>query len=121
MMGQGLGPGFTIVAKRMSVIFSFEGREFVLTLLGYASSESPASKAPPIAAAELFSTSRRANTCRPFLLITLCPPLGGNSRPTLPAPFERQLAALSRSFGRPELLKNRGPCARFTFDKWSLF
>ena len=32
--GQGLGPGFTTVATRMSVIFSVEGAEFVFTVLG---------------------------------------------------------------------------------------
>ena len=34
MMGQGLGPGFTTVATRRSVIFSVEGLELVFTPFG---------------------------------------------------------------------------------------
>src|SRR5216110_2272256 len=48
MMGQGLGPGFTIVATRRSVIFSLEGREFVLTFLGETSVASVALERSPV-------------------------------------------------------------------------
>src|SRR4051812_45118790 len=106
MMGHGLGPGFTMVATRMSVIFSFEGREFVFTFRGYASSESSANSAPPMAAAELFSISRRASTCRPFLLIS------SSSRCdillNLVHSCDGTLAAVSSNFERPELLKITG-------------
>jgi len=59
MMGQGLGPGFTIVATRKSAIFSAEGLEFVLTPFGYASNEWSSNSAPPSIPIEVFRTSRR--------------------------------------------------------------
>src|SRR6266403_3929902 len=73
MMGQGLGPGFTRVATRRSVIFSLDGLELVLTPLGKASVRSPASTKPPTAIAEVFSTSRRSNVFPPFFFMTRCP------------------------------------------------
>src|SRR5436853_2968576 len=63
--GQGLGPGFTIVATRRSVIFSVDGRELVLTPIGYASIAS-APKRVPKAAADVFKTSRRCMSSCPF-------------------------------------------------------
>src|SRR2546427_594911 len=63
--GQGLGPGFTIVAMRRSVIFSLDGRELVLTPIGYASIAS-APKRVPKAAADVFKTSRRCMSSCPF-------------------------------------------------------
>src|SRR5438445_10645036 len=63
--GQGLGPGFTIVATRRSVIFSLDGRELVLTPIGYASIAS-APKRVPKAAADAFKTSRRCMSSCPF-------------------------------------------------------
>src|SRR4029079_10805972 len=59
IMGQGLGPGLTIVATRKSVIRNAEGLELVLTPLGYASRGSPSRRAAPSAPAEVFRTSRR--------------------------------------------------------------
>src|SRR5882672_2275959 len=59
MIGQGLGPGFTTVATRRSVILSVEGLELVLTALGYASSDWSINSAPPSAPIEVFRTSRR--------------------------------------------------------------
>src|SRR6266550_2267906 len=58
-MGQGLGPGLTIVATRRSAIFSAEGAELVLTALGYASSESSSNSPAPSAPIEIFRMSRR--------------------------------------------------------------
>src|SRR5258708_1513415 len=66
-MGQGLGPGFTIVATRRSVIFSADGLEFVFTAFGKASSGSLISKPLPKARADVFITSRRLKTF-PLLL-----------------------------------------------------
>src|SRR6266513_405267 len=63
--GQGLGPGFTIVATRRSVIFSLDGRELVLTPIGYASIAF-APKRVPKAAADVFKTSRRCMSSCPF-------------------------------------------------------
>ena len=40
MMGQGLGPGFTTVTTRRSVIFSVDGLELVLTPFVWASTDS---------------------------------------------------------------------------------
>src|SRR6266513_1087471 len=62
---QGLGPGFTVVATRRSVIFSLDGRELVLTPIGYASMAS-APKRVPKAAADAFKTSRRCMSSCPF-------------------------------------------------------
>src|ERR1700682_584113 len=73
MRGQGLGPGFTRVATRRSVIFSLDGLELVLTLLGKASVRSPANTKPPSAMAEVFSTSRRSNVFPPFFSMARCP------------------------------------------------
>src|ERR1019366_7174636 len=58
IMGQGPGPSFTTIAIRISVIFSAEGLEFVLTPLGQAAASPPRS-APPKAAAEPFKIPRR--------------------------------------------------------------
>src|SRR5258705_11799098 len=59
MMGQGLGPGLTIVATRRSVIFSAEGAELGLTSLGYACSEPSSNSPAPSAPIEVFRMSRR--------------------------------------------------------------
>src|SRR5579864_5837131 len=67
--GQGLGPGFTTVATRRSVIFRSEGREFVLTPLGYASILLSASREVPRRAADDFRISRRPSIWRWFLMI----------------------------------------------------
>src|SRR5262249_4244059 len=71
MIGHGLGPGFTTVATRISVIFNAEGAECVFTALGYASAGWFSRSPPPIASAEVFMTSRRL---KPFRLpIRICP------------------------------------------------
>src|SRR5438477_1646940 len=62
MIGQGLGPGFTIVATRISVIFRVEGLELVLTPLGYASIDSEAKSVLPRTMAEVFRISRRSKS-----------------------------------------------------------
>src|SRR6266513_1057310 len=71
--GQGLGPGFTTVATRRSVIFSLDGPELVLTALGKASVRSPANTQPPSAIAEVFSTARRSNVSPPLFSMARCP------------------------------------------------
>ena len=60
IMEQGLGPGFTIVATRRSVIFKSEGREFALTFFGYNFMASRVSNDVPKMPAEDFRTSRRS-------------------------------------------------------------
>src|ERR1700730_5163743 len=73
MRGQGLGPGFTRVATRRSVIFSLDGLELVLTPLGKASVRSPPNTKPPSASAEVFSTPRRSKLFPPFFPMARCP------------------------------------------------
>ena len=59
-MVQGLGPGFTTVATRRSVILRVEGLEFVFTFFTSApAAESLPTSAPPNIAAEVFKISRR--------------------------------------------------------------
>src|ERR1039457_6654055 len=68
MMGQGLGPGFTTVATRRSVILSADGLEFVLTFRCAACSAATSRdrSAPPMIPAEVLNRSRRPNL--PLLL-----------------------------------------------------
>src|SRR5258708_39404210 len=76
MRGQGLGPGFTKVATRRSVIFKPEGLELVLTFFENTSVVSPPNTEPLSASAEAFSISRRPNKLPPFSFMTH-PFLGG--------------------------------------------
>src|SRR5437016_10232815 len=96
--GQGLGPGFTIVATRRSVIFSLDGRELVLTPIGYASIAF-APKSVPKAAADVFKTSRRCMSSCPF-------PQRCNSRYTSKA-LENKDSLLDR-FPEASLLRGYG-------------
>src|SRR5713101_5651098 len=73
MRGQGLGPGFTRVATRRSVIFKPEGLELVFMVFEKTSVASPATMEPPSAIAEAFSISRRSNELPPFLFMARCP------------------------------------------------
>src|ERR1700719_427850 len=73
MRGQGLGPGFTRVATRRSVIFSLDGLELVLTPLEKASVRSSVNTKPPSAIAEVFSTSRRSNVFPSVFSMARCP------------------------------------------------
>src|SRR5258708_6040133 len=73
MRGHGLGPGFTRIATRRSVIFKPEGLELVLTVFEKTSVPSPASTEPPSAIAEAFNISRRSNELPPFLFMARCP------------------------------------------------
>src|SRR5664280_3191009 len=61
MMGQGLGPGFTTVATRRSVILSADGLESVLTFRCAACSAAASrdTSAPPMIPAEVLNRSRR--------------------------------------------------------------
>src|SRR5437588_6335480 len=74
MRVQGLGPGFTMVATRRSVIFKSEGFEFVLTPPGYASIVSPISSELPSIPADAFRTSRRSTKCWLLSLMSFLPP-----------------------------------------------
>jgi Txe/YoeB family toxin of Txe-Axe toxin-antitoxin module len=71
MIGHGLGPGFTIVATRMSVIFRVEGLEFVFTVLGYAFLGCSSSNPLASASAEVFIMSRRLNRSRRLIYSVL--------------------------------------------------
>jgi hypothetical protein len=75
MMVQGLGPGFTTVATRRSVIFNVDGPELVFTPFALTSMDFPESRVPPSASAEDFRTSRRPNLF-PLLLLMETHPLG---------------------------------------------
>src|ERR1035437_5752934 len=61
MIGQGLGPGFTRVATRRSVILSADGLELVLTFRCAACSAAASRdrSAPPMIPAEVLNRSRR--------------------------------------------------------------
>src|ERR1700744_448087 len=88
IIGHGLGPGFTMIAYRISVIFSVEGLEFRFTFLTAGSCSAAAfsseyllSRPPPITAMDDLKKPRRMNldriksdmvTFTPFLVITLC-------------------------------------------------
>src|SRR5204863_4341252 len=122
MMGQGLGPGFTIVATRRSVIFSLEGREFVLTFLGETSVASVATRALPSTPTEAARISRRPNTCWAFLLMVLFPFHRSPSSERLAAserPGLLEIAQVSRltnhlsfeSFGRNFTMVKLGRCS----------
>ena len=75
-MVQGLGPGFTTVATRRSVIVRLEGLELVFTLRISASAPAASvpANAPPSIAADVFNTPRRSILLSPCLDMPL-PPL----------------------------------------------
>src|SRR5208337_1883741 len=73
---QGLGPGFTTVATRRSVIFRLDGLELVFTLRNCGSGPASAfvpTNAPPNITADVFKTPRRSIVVSVWLNIVSSP------------------------------------------------
>ena len=109
-MGQGLGPGFTTVATRRSVILSVDGLEFVLTFRCAACSAAASRdrSAPPIITAELLNRSRRPILPLRFNIAVFSSLSAGltSSNARIEPISSRSLASIKRGAGHGECLRH---------------